>query len=251
MGKLKQLKEKRASVFSQIDDLRKATDGRSMTAEEQQRWDTLMTEYNNADKAVEAEERFQQIQQRQAEQQVEDRGNTSDEQAAAEHRQAFADYLLNGVSGISAQNRAIIERRDGITGLAGGVIIPNTIANSIEVALKSYGGMFEAGEIITTANGGDLILPTINDTSSKATIVAEYDQSSKKEDSPLLQRPGSCHRCSRMLLWTMFFLEMWQHGMSTTSPASTSILRSRDSSTSSSVRISRKGLMKWMLRTTA
>ena len=84
MGKLKQLKEKRASVFSQIDDLRKATDGRSMTAEEQQRWDTLMTEYNNADKAVEAEERFQQIQQRQAEQQVEDRGNTSDEQAAAE-----------------------------------------------------------------------------------------------------------------------------------------------------------------------
>ena len=183
MGKLKQLKEKRASVFSQIDDLRKATDGRSMTAEEQQRWDTLMTEYNNADKAVEAEERFQQIQQRQAEQQVEDRGNTSDKQAAAEHRQAFADYLLNGVSGISSQNRAIIERRDGITGLAGGVIIPSTIANSIEVALKSYGGMFEAGEIITTANGGDLILPTINDTSSKATIVAEYDQSSKKAPS--------------------------------------------------------------------
>ena len=183
MGKLKQLKEKRASVFSQIDNLRKETDGRSMTAEEQQRWDTLMTEYNNADKAVEAEERFQQIQQRQAEQQVEDRGNTSDEQATAEHRQAFADYLLNGVSGISAQNRAIIERRDGITGLAGGVIIPSTIANSIEVALKSYGGMFEAGEIITTANGGDLILPTINDTSSKATIVAEYDQSSKKAPS--------------------------------------------------------------------
>ena len=43
--------------------------------------------------------------------------------------------------------------------------------------------MFEAGEIITTANGGDLILPTINDTSSKATIVAEYDQSSKKAPS--------------------------------------------------------------------
>lgn len=43
--------------------------------------------------------------------------------------------------------------------------------------------MFEAGHIITTANGGDLILPTINDTSSKATIVAEYDQSSKKAPS--------------------------------------------------------------------
>ena len=183
MGKLKQLKEKRASIFSQIDELRRAADGRTMTAEEQQRWNTLMTEYNNADSAVEAEERFLQIQQRQAEQQTENRGNTNDEQAAEEHRQAFADYLLNGVSGISAQNKAIIEKRDGISGLAGGVIIPNSISSAIEVALKSYGGMFEAGHIITTANGGDLILPTINDTSSKATIVAEYDQSSKKAPS--------------------------------------------------------------------
>lgn len=183
MGKLKQLKEKRASIFSQIDELRKAADGRAMTAEEQQMWNTLMTEYNNADSAVEAEERFLQIQQRQTEQQTENRGNSSDEQAAEEHRQAFADYLLNGVSGISAQNKAIIEKRDGISGLAGGVIIPNSISSAIEVALKSYGGMFEAGHIITTANGGDLILPTINDTSSKATIVAEYDQSSKKAPS--------------------------------------------------------------------
>ena len=183
MGKLKQLKEKRASIFSQIDELRKAADGRAMTAEEQQRWNTLMTEYNNADSAVEAEERFLQIQQRQTEQQTENRGNASDEQAAEEHRQAFADYLLNGVSGISAQNKAIIEKRDGISGLAGGVIIPNSISSAIEVALKSYGGMIEAGHIITTANGGDLILPTINDTSSKATIVAEYDQSSKKAPS--------------------------------------------------------------------
>lgn len=183
MGKLKQLKEKRASIFSQIDELRKAADGRAMTAEEQQRWNTLMTEYNNADSAVEAEERFLQIQQRQTEQQTENRGNSSDEHAAEEHRQAFADYLLNGVSGISAQNKAIIEKRDGISGLAGGVIIPNSISSAIEVALKSYGGMFEAGHIITTANGGDLILPTINDTSSKATIVAEYDQSSKKAPS--------------------------------------------------------------------
>lgn len=183
MGKLKQLKEKRASIFSQIDELRKAADGRAVTAEEQQRWNTLMTEYNNADSAVEAEERFLQIQQRQAEQQTENHGNAKDEQAAEEHRQAFADYLLNGVSGISAQNKAIIEKRDGISGLAGGVIIPNSISSAIEVALKSYGGMFEAGHIITTANGGDLILPTINDTSSKATIVAEYDQSSKKAPS--------------------------------------------------------------------
>ena len=149
MGKLKQLKEKRASIFSQIDELRKAADGRAMTAEEQQRWNTLMTEYNNADSAVEAEERFLQIQQRQTEQQTENRGNASDEQRAAEYRNAFADYLINGTS-MTPESRTILERA-AITGLTGGVIIPQTLANSIEVALKSYGGMFEAGHIINTA----------------------------------------------------------------------------------------------------
>lgn len=181
MGKLKQLKEKRASIFSQIDELRKAADGRAMTAEEQQRWNTLMTEYNNADSAVEAEERFLQIQQRQTEQQTENRGNASDEQRAAEYRNAFADYLINGTS-MTPESRTILERA-AITGLTGGVIIPQTLANSIEIALKSYGGMFEAGHIITTSNGGDLILPTINDTTAKATIVAEYEQSSKRAPS--------------------------------------------------------------------
>lgn len=44
MGKLKQLKEQRATIFSQIDELRKATDGREMNAEERQRWDALIAD---------------------------------------------------------------------------------------------------------------------------------------------------------------------------------------------------------------
>ena len=65
--KLKELKEKRAGLYAQIDSLRKETDGREMTAEEQQRWDTLFADYDKADKAVAAEERFLDIQRRQAE----------------------------------------------------------------------------------------------------------------------------------------------------------------------------------------
>ncbi len=61
--------------------------------------------------------------------------------------------------------------------------MPSTLASAIEVALKTYGGMFEAGSIITTSTGGDLIMPTINDTTSKSTIVAEYNQSTKKTPS--------------------------------------------------------------------
>lgn len=183
MGKLKALKEKRASIYTSIDELRQATDGREMTAEEQQRWDTMLSDYDKADKAVEAEERFMDIQRKQAEQEVARRDSLLGQTVGEEYRRAFGDYLLNGASGISSESRATIEQRAGIAGLSGGLIIPNTLASEIEVALKAYGGMFEAATILNTSHGGDLILPTVNDTSAKAAIVSEYDQSTKRAPS--------------------------------------------------------------------
>ena len=183
MGKLKALKEKRASIYTSIDELRQATDGREMTAEEQQRWDTMLSDYDKADKAVEAEERFMDIQRKQAEQEVAGRDSLLGQTVGEEYRRAFGDYLLNGASGISSESRATIEQRAGIAGLSGGLIIPKTLASEIEVALKAYGGMFEAATILNTSHGGDLILPTVNDTSAKAAIVSEYDQSTKRAPS--------------------------------------------------------------------
>ena len=183
MGKLKALKEKRASIYTSIDELRQATDGREMTAEEQQRWDTMLSDYDKADKAVEAEERFMDIQRKQAEQEVARRDSLLGQTVGEEYRRAFGDYLLNGASGISSESRATIEQRAGIAGLSGGLIIPKTLASEIEVALKAYGGMFEAATILNTSHGGDLILPTVNDTNAKAAIVSEYDQSTKRAPS--------------------------------------------------------------------
>ena len=183
MGKLKALKEKRATIYTSIDELRQATDGREMTAEEQQRWDTMLSDYDKADKAVEAEERFMDIQRKQAEQEVARRDSLLGQTVGEEYRRAFGDYLLNGASGISSESRATIEQRAGIAGLSGGLIIPKTLASEIEVALKAYGGMFEAATILNTSHGGDLILPTVNDTSAKATIVSESDQSPKRAPS--------------------------------------------------------------------
>lgn len=186
MSKLKTLKESRAKVFTEIDDLRKTADGREMTAEEQTRWNTLLADYDKADKAVEAEERFVDLERRQAEQtiereqhQTEEQRTTVGKQLEEEYRTAFAEYLLRGANGITPDNRSLIEKRAGITGLNGGVIVPKTLADSIEIALKAYGGMFEAGTIFTTAKGGDIVMPTINDTASRATVVAEYAQSAK------------------------------------------------------------------------
>lgn len=185
MSKLKSLREARVAVYTQIDELRTAADGREMTAEEQQRWNDLLADYDKADKAVEAEERFEEIERRQAEQQFEKRTTTPqpDPKQSDEYRSAFQSYLLRGATGITPEHRTLFEQRAGITGLSAGVIVPQTLADSIEVALKAYGGMFEAGSILTTSKGGDLIMPTVNNTSAKATVVAEYNQSTKSAPS--------------------------------------------------------------------
>ncbi len=187
MGKLKELREKRATVFGQIDELRKAADGREMTVEEQGKWDTLLSDYDKADQRVQQEERFEEMESRQAEQAYQSRqtadGKDGDKAKDTEYRAAFVEYLMKGENGIGADERKRFEERAGISGVAGGVLVPSSLASSIEVAIKTYGGMLEAGQIITTSTGGDLIMPTVNDTSARATIVAEYQKSTQRAPS--------------------------------------------------------------------
>ena len=118
MPKLKQLKEKRASVYSQIDELRKAADGREMTSEEQARWDTLLAEYTKADKAVEAEERFVEIHRRQAETVAEQRAEGTD--AEKEYRSAFLKRL-QGKQLTEEEKRAMTTAQESV-----GTSIPST-----------------------------------------------------------------------------------------------------------------------------
>lgn len=196
MNKLKELREKRAGLFGQIDELRLAADGREMTAEEQARWDALLKDYESADRMVAQEERFQEMEFRQAEQAYEQkhgaaiggagsgrhssrRAGAGDSATDAEYSTAFDNYLLSGEPGVTPDQRKIFEQRAGIAGVSGGVLVPKTLAGAIEVALKSYGGMLEAGDLFFTSHGGDLTMPTVNDASSRAIVVSEYTKSAQ------------------------------------------------------------------------
>lgn len=192
MSKLKQLKEERSRIFAAIDELRKAADGREMSAEEQSQWNDLRADYEKADRAVEREEQFLDTERRQAGETAErrDRGQGGDAGREEEYRSAYIEYLRVGKAGLSvdardliAQRKARVESRAGLVGMAGGVLVPETLVATIEKALKNYGGMFEAGTVISTDTGGDLVLPTVNDTASKAVIYDEYGQSAKKAPS--------------------------------------------------------------------
>ncbi len=200
MSKLKELREKRATIFGQIDELRKATDGRAMTAEEQQKWDALLKDYESADQRVKQEERFQDMEMRQLEQSYHEERSRDGASARLgmggkvgggyhasldgqdrtlqhpdpEYRSAFIDYLINGEGTLTNQTRALFEKRAGLPGVSGGVLVPKLLGDKVEVALKNFGGMFAAGSVFYTAKGGDLTMPTVNDTARRAIIVTEY-----------------------------------------------------------------------------
>lgn len=173
MSKIKELLECRSSVYAKLNELRKSTTERVMTGEERAAWDKLNNDYDAIDQRIKDEESFVEKEKRQIEQaaNTENRGG---KEPHAEERAAFVEYLRSGdrTKLDATQSRAA----DSLDGLTGAVITPTLLHNEIEIALKSFGGMTEAGTIMYTANGNKLVMPTINDTASRAKIVKMYEK---------------------------------------------------------------------------
>lgn len=170
MSKLRQLQEKRAALYAEILDQRNQFDGKEMDAEARAAWEKKVNDCNDLDAQIEAEKRFLEIEAREAKAAQQQERNQVDTQAEA---RAFAKYLIGAE--MSAEERSLIKR--SINGTAGHVLVPSSIAAKIEKALAGYNGMLQAVDLIRTSTGGDLILPTINDTTKRAQVVAEYGQS--------------------------------------------------------------------------
>ncbi len=136
MGKLKALKEQRASAYKALEQMRQECDGREFTAEEQQRWDTMLSDYDKADEAVEAEERYRQLR---------PDNSKNEEREPAEYRSAFNDYILNGANDISAESRAIIAQRTEAGGrenlYAGRIVHENEVVYTIRYRAGLLAGM--------------------------------------------------------------------------------------------------------------
>lgn len=177
MVNLKKLKEERAAAAEQIAQLNTTIGQRAATAEENTRWAALEAEWRSKNEAVQRAETAQAIEAAQAEQAAEQTPHAND--AEARYAEAFHAMLRDGVVSLSDTHRALIQKR-AVEGLKGAVLIPATMSSAIEVALKSYGGLFSVADIITTATGAPMTFPTINDTNNKAKIITEYGKSEKK-----------------------------------------------------------------------
>jgi HK97 family phage major capsid protein len=109
-------------------------------------------------------------------------GSGGEEEELTETR-VFDRFLRVGMGELSSEERTMMqERRNNAkelrafgqgTGNAGGFTVPQDFRAKLEVALKAYGGMMDAAEIIYTDTGATLPMPSFNYTAVVATIVGE------------------------------------------------------------------------------
>ena len=198
---LKRLLEQRNQIVAQMRAIHEAAEKetRALNSDEDTKWNTLRTELEAIDGRIKRERTISEITApapenlRAAGQFT---GTHSDAAPQEEnYRSVFNRWMRGGAAGMSQEERSIlVARADQSPELraafstapdaAGGYTIPPEMRNQLEIALKAYGGMMEASEIMTTDTGAQLSMPSFNTTTVKASIVGENVQSDKWNENP-------------------------------------------------------------------
>jgi HK97 family phage major capsid protein len=221
MPELKDLREKRARLLYEADELIKSITAEQMTVEEEGRFDALHAE---AEKIASLVRRMEQQEDAMKEAEA-SRGRQTDpakpgtdisrgERAAGTAGEvALRAWLLHPTdqrvpeewhqaavrSGIDpAKTNLVIKfprralrhryeiedwekRAQSLVGSEGGFTVPEEFWRALEVSMLEFGGMRQAATVIRTDSGSDLPIPTTNDTSNKGVILAENTQVAEQD----------------------------------------------------------------------
>lgn len=159
---------RRAQVWEEAKKVMADSEGRSMSSDELAKYDGLETELRSLTGKIEAETRHAEMAkafEASAGRPVE--GGGKSEEPADEYRASFEAYLKNGTE-IRGTNAQAIG-----TDSLGGFLVPDQMRNTIIETLKAFGGLRSLAEVLTTANGQTLLMPTSNQTTIKGQIIAE------------------------------------------------------------------------------
>lgn len=155
---------------------------RSATQEEDATLDRLQKEIDAIEKQQQRAEFIEKEEARKA--QIEDLQRRSDGLGGTaeevEARNAFVQYLRGGVGSLTSEQRGLLkfERREGegqvtSTDAKGGYLVAKSLSDKVIVALKSKGGFLAEVNILPTSKGGEILIPMLNDTGARATIVGQ------------------------------------------------------------------------------
>jgi len=91
---------------------------------------------------------------------------------------AFSKYLRNGMGGLTAEERSLVEMRGTdsqitTTDSLGGFLVPEDFSNILDVATKFTGAIEGLAQVLNTTSGATLPYPKVNDTSVVGAILSE------------------------------------------------------------------------------
>jgi HK97 family phage major capsid protein len=105
-------------------------------------------------------------------------GNSTDFVHLAEYERAFDSFLRRGAADLPPEQRSALAHGESRalsigTNTAGGYTVPPGFLQKITDALKAFGGMLEAANVISTDSGQPLVWPSADDTGNIGAILAE------------------------------------------------------------------------------
>lgn len=203
MSELQKLRDQRAQVVTEMRSLHETAEKeeRGFTTDEDAKWAKQMADLDAIDQRIQRAEKIGDLLR------VEpgelraagkflggEPGATDEAKAKAEEKRVFDRFLRVGMGELSAEERQIMSgRRDTSkelrafaagTGNVGGYTVPQDFRDQLEVALKQYGGMIAASDVMRTDTGATLPMPTFNYTGVVATIVGEGSGGSNDSATP-------------------------------------------------------------------
>ena len=174
MFKLKELKERRQELIHQQRDLfeRAKKEERTLTTDENDQFEKMEADAADLRRNIENAEKMVASLGEQSDNQA----RKSDEQKPLERADVFRKYLSRGVTSLTNEERAILQRGtdpQSSTDAEGGYTIPQGFSNELYVEMAQWGGMLQAGRIFNTATGNPIDWPTIDDTAATGALIAE------------------------------------------------------------------------------
>jgi HK97 family phage major capsid protein len=107
-------------------------------------------------------------------------GDDAQAQRDTAYAAAFAAYLRHGMAELPAEQQQVLRtgfqttRAQGTSpDSAGGYLVPDTFRGTMTETMKAYGGLLGICQVITTADGGDLVWPTNDDTGNEGALLSE------------------------------------------------------------------------------
>jgi HK97 family phage major capsid protein len=170
-----QLREKRAALVNEMNHIVAAaqTEGRSLNAEENQKFDAIENDVRALGESAEKIERAEQMKK-----EIAAGREARAEQKEITKREAFSKYLRHGLAGLNNEERSLVEQRGTDPQLttpasAGGYLVPEDFSYALSVATKFTGEVERLAQVLNTQSGATLPYPKVDDTSIVGAILSE------------------------------------------------------------------------------